>query len=148
MDTPVASGSQGILQMILTLTADENRGATITRLIAEFALSSTTVAGAWGKQLVDLGLAMIERDAFSAAAVPDPDVSTDEPGRGWLYRTRCVVAQNGTGAPVLFPCKFDIRSQRKLDSAVLVLIINNTASTGTNFTVEVQGILRTLILLP
>ena len=143
-----ATSVQNSLQMMSTLDREEKRGNTITRLIGELGLYSTTVAGAWGVQKYDIGFAMLDDDAFAAAALPDPNIATDYPPRGWLFRTRCVVAQNGTGAPVVTRCVFDIRAQRKMDNAVLVMIVNNVNTAGTSFTIENTGIVRALLLLP
>ena len=67
----VGDGNQASTQLMSTITADEARGTTLTRLIFELALYSTTVAGAWGTQLVDIGIAVLDEDAFTAGALPD-----------------------------------------------------------------------------
>ena len=71
----VSSGSQGSTDLTVGLTADEKAGRTVTRLIGELGLASSTVAGAWGVQAVDIGIAIIDGDAFAAGALPDPNPS-------------------------------------------------------------------------
>ena len=126
IDFNVSDAGQSSTQLMSTITADESRGTTLTRLIYELAVFSTTVAGAWGTQFLDLGIAVLDEDAFVAGALPDPNVEGAEPPRGWVWRTRCVVAQNGTGTPIILRCVGDLRAQRKMDGGVLVLIANST----------------------
>ena len=148
VDTTVSSGGQAAPTLMTDISRDEGAGRTLTRMIGELSLSSATIAGAWGKQMMDIGIGLFDRDAAAAVAMSDPNVSSEQPPTGWVFRTRCVVAQNGTGAQVLYMCRFDLGAQRKIGAGVLHMIMNNTASTGTNFSVEVQGIVRLLFLMP
>ncbi len=144
----VGTGGQAIQTLFPGIGPDDLRNATIIRTIGNLWLFSETVAGAWGVQLFDLGIGVISQEAVAASIYPDPNVASDYPVRGWIYRTRCVVAQNGSGAPVLIPCNFDLGSQRKLDTGVPTLVGNNDADVGTSFSVRVRGSIRTLVLLP
>ena len=144
----VASGSRTNPDLMVNLSEDETRGTTITRVILDLWLFSTTVAGAWGIQKFDLGMQIVSVDALNAAAVPDPDAASEQPVRGWLYRNRCAVMQNGAGAPVFTRCVADLHMQRRVDNGKFILSMVNTAQRGTSFTVEVLGITRTLLLLP
>ena len=144
----VALGAQVAVDMTPALTADEGKGMTVTRVIAVLDMISTTVAGAWGVQRVTFGMGVIDRDAFGVGAFPDPNTQDDEPAGGWLYRSSCAVAQNGTGAQVIYSCRFDTRAQRKMGNGQLALIWNNDAILGTAFTVRVLGLTRSLMLLP
>ena len=143
-----AGASTVVLHLMASLDADHMRGVTLTRVIAELAISSSAVAGAWGNGFTDIGIGMIERDALAAAAVPDPTSATEEPGRGWVWRTRCGISQNGAGAPVFTRCMFDIRAQRKIDSAAVAMLVQHTAGLGTSFGIHIVGIVRCLLLLP
>ena len=148
ISTTVVSGGVLNNDMLIDISRDEGRGATIGRLIADITIFSTTVAGAWGLQIVDIGFGMIERDALAASAVPDPNVSSDQPSRGWMFRTRCVAFQNGVGTVIGVKCMFDIRSQRRIDASTLGMLVVNTAGLGTNFTIGMEGIVRVLVILP
>ena len=148
VDTNVISGSVASPTMMTGLDRDEARGLTITRLIGRLDFSSATVAGAYGHQIIDVALAVLDRDAIAASALPDPNDADDSPATGWLYRNRIRVMQNGVGANTITTLTFDVRSQRKLNGGQLELILVSTASTGTNFTTDVSGIIRTLVLLP
>ena len=144
----VGNAAQNSTQMMVSTTADELRGSTLTRVIVDLGLYSVTTAGAWGVQLVDLALATLEEDAFIAGVLPDPNVSIDEPPRGWVFRTRCVVTQNGVGTSVSLRCFADLRAQRKMQGSILALIANNNNDVGATFTIRASGIVRTLLLLP
>ena len=120
---------------------------TVGRWIGELGIFSTSVAGAWGIHRVSLGIAMLDADAATAGAMPDPNSSTDHPPQGWVYRTHCIVAQNGTGMNPVTRCQFDLRGMRKFENSVAYLIINNESLNGTSFTVRVAGVVRGLILL-
>ena len=128
-------------------TTEELEGVTLTRAIGSLSFFSGTVAGAWGKQILDIGIGIASREAVTAGVVPDPNVAADRPPRGWLYRARRVVEQNGAGAPIVLWVPFDIRAQRRMDEADLFLAINSTGSTGTAFTTEAAVLIRFLLLL-
>ena len=117
-------------------------------MIGNLDFSSASIAGAYGHQILDIGIGVLDRDAVASSVLPDPEVESDEPPGGWLYRNRVRVSQNGAGSPTVFTVRFDLRAQRKLNGGQVELIIVSTASTGTNFTTDISGIVRTLVLLP
>ena len=124
------------------------RNWTLLRTIFDIQLYSITVAGAWGVVNVDLGFGVTSQEAFAADVLPDPNVNGDLPTRGWIYRTRCVVAQNGVGSQIIYPCKDDMRAKRKLYNGEAYVALVNTARAGTSFTVVIDGIVRQLWLMP
>ena len=144
----VANGGQNNADLLLNVSSDESRGLTLTRTILALGMFSTTVAGAYGVQIVDVGIGLIDRDAAAVAAFPDPDAQDDSPPSGWLFRKRCLVAQNGAGAPAIFSCEVDLRAMRKVREGQLTLILNSQSQIGTTFTVAVWGSVRMLLLLP
>ena len=148
IDVTVGAASQSTVDLLLNVSSDESRGLTLTRMILALILYSDTVAGAYGVQSVDLGIGLIDRDAASASAFPDPNSQDDAPPGNWVFRKRCVCAQNGAGAPVLYSCEVDLRAMRKVQEGQLTLIVNNTSVTGTAFQVHILGSARSLLLLP
>ena len=144
----VSSGGQNTQTLFPGITPDELRNGTIVRTVTSLSLTSVSVAGAWGFQILDLGLGVISQEAIGAGIFPDPNDADDYPTRGWLYRERCGVSQNGTGASLLSYCVFDVRSQRKLDTGAYYMVVNNTPGVGTSFTTRVFGSVRTLVLMP
>jgi len=144
----VTSGAQ-VLTTLMTGVAPVNvRRQTLVRTIITLDLSSATVAGAWGTQDVTIGIGITSQEAFAAGVVPDPETSGDQPSRGWIYRKRRVVAQNGIGAQVVYVIENDIRASRKLDDGECFIVITNIAIAGTAFSVNVHGLVRQLWLLP
>ncbi len=130
-------------------TADGNfiteRMATVIRTIWNIDAASTTVAGAWGVQLLSYGIGIITLEAFNAGVFPDPATMSDFPVRGWILRGECLVSQNGVGTAIIKSCVGDLRNARKIDNGVLVFSIQNTAVQGTSFTIVVGGLIRNLI---
>ena len=144
----VSSGSQAAIELQQSAADIDVREWTVTRLIGTISLSSATVAGAWGTQRCDMGIGVISREAVNAGSFPDPNDENDLPSSGWMWRTRAVPMQNGTGTAIVTHVNFDIRAQRKLGFAIAHLIINNGAASGTGFTVTVDALIRMLVLLP
>jgi len=143
----IAAAGQDVKSMMGGLSTDQTRGMTVTRLIGRVGFSSATVAGAWGVNVLDIGIGVVSQEGFAAGVVPDPSVANDEPVRGWLFRTRVVVSQNGAGGQVVHELHFDIRAQRKVETGELVIIMDNSAISGTSFTINAQGWIRTLVRL-
>jgi len=147
VNASITSGGNLENDVMSDLSKDENRGSTIVRVIGDLTMYSATTAGAWGAQNLDIGLGILERDAMIAGIVPDPNNSTDSPARGWLFRTRCTVFQNGVGTPIGIKCMFDIRAQRRVNAGTLAVMYTNTNAIGASFTVLVSGIFRVLYKL-
>ncbi len=113
---------------------------------------SVTSSVAWGQRL-DMGIAVVSKPAFdgAVASLPDPRVNIDTPPRGWLWRTSMVVSWENLNAletgPFVWPHdRWDIRAMRKVDRGKLVLITAKTAFRGTETNVNIEGIIRTLVL--
>ncbi len=143
-----ATGSQDLVSLMTGVAPVNVRRQTLIRTIIELRCYSVTVAGAWGTQLVSIGIGIASQEAFAAGTVPDPNIANDQPSRGWIFRTQVVVAQNGIGGSVIFEVRADIRSQRKLDDGECYIVINNDTDLGTSFEVRTTGLVRQLWLLP
>ena len=92
IDTSVSSVTQISVELTANLTEQELiKGMTLIRTIMHlsFALSA---AGAGGN--IVLGIAMIERDAGAAGALPDPISMSDQ--LGWLWRDQISVFSSST----------------------------------------------------
>ena len=143
----IANGGSAMQTLMGNVTPNESEGETLTRCIGELSLFAVA-AGAFGVQRIDLGIGIASQEAFAAGVVSDPTTADEEPSRGWVYRQRCVVAQNGAGMNPIYRCTFDIRAQRKIDGAELFITFDNRDETGTTFLVAVSGLVRCLFLLP
>ncbi len=147
-DFGVATGAQSLLSLMSGVAPVNVRRQTLVRTLITLHAYSSTVAGAWGTQIVDMGIGITSQEAFAAGVVADPLTANDQPSRGWIYRTRRVVSQNGIGGKVIFEIMGDIRASRKLDDGECYLVTNNSTDQGTAFTVRVAGLIRQLWLLP
>ncbi len=148
MNLGAGSGAQASISLDGALTAADLRGATLIRTIVRLGAFSTTVAGAWGLQRVDVAIGIVSRDAFTAGTFPDPVTADDKPPRGWIWRDSIVVQQNGAqGLPIAIRIEQDLRGARKIENGRLVLVFDNTSLLGTTFTARLSGLVRTLIKL-
>ena len=147
VDENAATAGQATKSLLGILGQVDTRGTTLIRTIVSLGLWSNTTAGAWGVQRCDIGIGITSQEAFSAGAFPDPKAATDEPPRGWVYRTSKLVTQNGVGTQIVFEVMADIRGARKIENGELFLIMDNTAESGTTFTVNLQGLVRILYKL-
>jgi len=148
LSASIASGAQSLLSLMTGVAPVNVRRQTLVRTLVMLSFQSESVAGAWGTQTLDVGIGITSQEAFAAGVVADPNSANDQPSRGWIYRTRKVVAQNGAGSPVMFDVTADIRSQRKLDDGECFLVVNNSAALGTAFSVRMSTLVRQLWLLP
>ena len=138
-------GGQAVVGLSSALVPADSARATIIRTIISLGVFSDSVAGAWGVQAVDLAIGIASQEAFAASIFPDPNIGTDKPARGWLWRTRVFPFQNGVGTPVVLPVVADIRGARKIENGEVYLIAINANVEGTAFPVHINGLVRTLI---
>jgi len=142
------TGNQTLISLMSGVAPVNVRRQTLIRTIIMLDFYSTTVGGAWGTQSVATGIGITSQEAFAAGVVADPVTANDQPSRGWIYRSRFVVAQNGAGSPILTRVRADIRAARKLDDGECFFVMDNTTDLGTAFTVQGVGLIRQLWLLP
>ena len=124
---------------------------TVTRILPGLSLvPSTFNANASGVQIVSLGIGVTSQEAFSAGVVPDPNVSTDYPPRGWLWAATYSIEYDrvaGTGlhwSPVRIDV--DLRANRKVDRGILFLAACNANVSGNGLDVDIVGRFRCLVL--
>ena len=97
---------------------------------------------------IDLGIGVSSAEAFAANVLPDPDVVTEYPPRGWLW-VDSVAYYHGVadGDPRHYPeVKIDIRAARRVDKGVLFFAFRNTLVQNTTATVLMIGRIRVLCL--
>jgi len=144
---PAAGGGAASLSLDGVLTAADLRGATVIRTIVRLNVSSTSVAGAWGVQRVDMAIGIASREAFTATVFPDPGTGTERPPRGWIWRDDITVGQNGIGTPIVTRVVADLRASRKIENGRIFIIADNNDMDGTAFAVRLTGLVRLLIKL-
>ncbi len=148
IDRSVASGAQDLFSLMTGVAPVNVRRQTLVRTLISLDFYSESAAGAYGIQQLDIGIGITSQEAFAAGVVADPEVAADQPSRGWIYRTRMGVAQNGVGTQIIYSLRADIRASRKLDDGEGYFVVTNTTERGTSFSVHELGIIRQLWLLP
>ena len=148
LNSNLASGSTGISNLMQNVAVADTVGVTIARLILRIEYAPFMSNDTDGSQMVHLGIGMVSEDAFNASAVPDPGTAGEEPVGGWLFRETVSVMNKGTTMPHVALMRADIRSARKIDKGILVMIIENVGVENTSFAVREIGLIRCLCLLP
>ena len=116
----------------------------------ELTLEPSPLFGAVGQQAVDFGIGVVEQDALAAGALPDLNFPDDSPIRGWVFRKRIMLQDHTTVGvvPSMHRFELDLKSKRLIGDSELVLIIDNNSARGTAFSVETEGLIRCLYLMP
>ena len=143
----ITSGGQSNVSLITGLAPSDLRGATLIRTLIRMTMSSTTISGAWGSMAMNMAIGITDQEAFAAGVLPDPNVSTDKPARGWVWRSAMGISQNIEGHQIVFEERGDIRGARKIENGELYLIVHAEPIAGTTFTTKVTGLVRALIKL-
>ena len=129
----------------------EKRGCTVVRILISLSMYAAGDPGAVsGVQRTSLGICTMSDDAFDAAAFPDPNVNADFPVSGWMYRNTFAVRDEtlATGIVPFVMIEKDLRVQRKMDRAALVLLGVSEGIQGSGFNVKIVGMIRVLYKLP
>jgi len=149
-DETIASGGKAE-QTLMPIGIPDLRysGVTLLRTILCHDYSYAVHDSGEGTQILDVGIAVSSQEAFNAAALPDPEVRSDHPQRGWVYRCRHRLigyAADQAAADVRSVYR-DLRGKRKLYNGQLYVSFTNTAGTGVASSLSVVGIIRSLLLL-
>ncbi len=151
INADTASGAQSLQTLVSSFSNEEMRlaGMTLMRTIIGLDVAYTVHDAGEGSQLVDLGIGVTSQEAFAAASVPDPNVATDHPTRGWVFRARGRVFGFAADQAAVYDWRLDrdIRSRRKLENGECYLVTNNTAVEGAASTIRVIGLIRLLWLI-
>ena len=145
-----ASGSRVDFLLVQNVSDTESRGLTLARMILGFTFLPSVPGVASGSQAISIGVALASDDAFAAGALPEPQVESDFPVGGWLYRSQYIVVDEtlATGFPLPVRIDVDLSVQRKLDRASLYCTMINDPIEGTAFNVRMIGLIRSLYRLP
>ena len=140
--------SSGSSNVSLTQQLDEvqTRGMTVIRTIVDLHVAPAPPGGVTGTQQVSMAIGIVAQEAFAAGVLPDANSGSDRPARGWLWRTHCMVIDMPEGIPEIVHCGGDFRGKRKLDNGELFINMSNNGFQATAFSVNVIGIVRTLLL--
>jgi len=140
-----------LVSLMASLDLDEIRtgGLTLVRTIICHEYAYSVHDAGEGSQNLDVGVAVTNQESFLDGSVPDPDVQTDMPSRGWVYRCRHRLHGFAADQPAVDVRAVyrDIRASRKIENGVVYLHLRNNAADGVAATVRTTGITRCLFLL-
>ena len=120
---------------------------TLVRTIIGFDLGNLVHDSGEGSQLVSIGIGIASQEAFAiAGGLPDPQIDTDFPTRGWVWRARYRTFGFAADQPTIFTRRIDldIRAQRKLENGESYLSMHNADVEGVSSTVRLTGLVRQL----
>ncbi len=119
---------------------------TLLRTIIGIDISYLVHDSGEGSQVVSVGVGVTSHEAFAASILADPEVMTDFPSRGWVWRARYRVYGFAADQPTIFTRRvdLDIRSRRKLDNGEAFINAFNTANEGVTGSVQITGLIRQL----
>ena len=148
INTVVSNATQDVSDLMSGLVETESEGVTVVRTLMCYSMYPASPGAVNGVQMVDVGIGVADREAFSASVLPDPNVAGDEPYANWLYRC-CHAVMDSVDAFDHSPIEVskDIRAQRKVGRGNLYISVHNTLAQGSSFQIRFTGIIRTLILL-
>ena len=152
MNNSTADGAFATFALMNNIADPEKRGCTLIRMILDFVLFPATPGAVSGRQLYSMGIGVVSDDAFSAGAtgLPNPEVDSDYPVGGWLWRKTVAVFDEtlATGHVPPVQIQADLRAMRKLDRSTLAFMLFNGTGEGTPFAVQRIGQIRCLYKLP
>ena len=136
--------SQTLLQDIDP--TESRNGMTLTRTLICLDIGHFIHDSGEGSQMVTMGIGVAPSIAIIGSNTPQPEVATEFPTRGWVWRCRYRTFGFAADQPAVFNrnVHLDIRSQRKLDNGDLFLRVQNSNLEGATGTILVTGIIRTL----
>ncbi len=147
----IAASGQLVKSLMSGVSSVQTRfdSMTLLRTIVGLDLAYTVHDAGEGSGVLDIGIGVTTQEAFNASVVPDPNVETDFPTRGWIYRSRYRVFGFAADQPAVYSARVDkdIRSRRKLDNGECYIVANWSIIEGASATVKVLGLLRQLWLV-
>ena len=147
----VGSGGQTGISLMTGVSATQTRfdQMTLLRTIVGLDVGSAVHDSGEGSQLASLGTGVMSQEAFAGGAFPDPQVATDFPTRGWVWRAQYRVYGFAADQPAVFTRRIDldIRAQRKLENGESFLVMNNGTEEGVAVTLLFIGLVRQLWLV-
>ena len=147
LNEQVASNSFSSATLLQDIDATESRmGMTLTRTVMCFDVEHLIRDSGEGKQMVSMGIGVSPAVAIIGSNTPQPEVATEFPTRGWVWRCRYVTHGFAADTPTVYVrnVELDIRSQRKLENGDLFLRIQNSNLSGAAASIGIVGIIRTL----
>ncbi len=146
----IATGGEDVTSLMTNIGSAASRfdALTLLRTIIRMDLAATVHDQGEGSSIVSLGIGVTSQEAFAGGLVPDPEIATDFPTRGWVWRSqyRVFSFQAGVADVHVREIDLDLRGRRKLENGECYIVIENTALEGTT-AVRPIGVVRQLWLV-
>jgi len=143
------SGTQ-IIEDLLVISPI-NPVQTVARIVVHLGLFLTDIVSVVdGTVEVDLGIGVASEEAFLAGVVPDPNVESETPARGWLWRDRLWISYGAVADRDRYwagEVRADLRAMRKVDRGILYMVSQVSTVSGTFDPVTMIGLVRSMILV-
>ncbi len=147
----IADAGEALLSLMTGVSSAQTRTGqwTLLRTIIGLDFSATVHDQGEGSTIATYGIGVTSQEAFAAGVVPDPEISTDFPTRGWVIREqfRVFSFQAGVADVHVRRADHDIRARRKLENGESYIVIENSAIEGTP-AIRPIGLIRQLWLVP
>ena len=147
----IASGAQSVWTLMTGPAAVQTRfdNMTLMRTIIRLDVAAVVHDQGEGSNIHQIGIAIASQEAFAAQTLPDPNIATDYPTAGWIYRSsgRVFGFQAGVADVQVLKHDADIRSRRKLSNGEMYVIQDNIALEGTGVAITTVGLIRCLWLV-
>ena len=138
----LTANQQDLTDLSTNVEPSHRKGSSIVRTILDLQFIPATA----NVQLsVDIGLVLMELDAFASVVAPDPAIDDDQPG--WLYRGSRTARTGDTNNPNPQSLQLDLKSRRKFpgEDVLYTLILERDSAVGSLF---IKGLIRFLLLRP
>ncbi len=144
----LATGGEADITLSSAIADARFLQATLLRTIIGINIGTTVHDAGEGSQLVSIGIG-IANSIVTTSDLPDPEIDTDYPTRGWVWRARYRVFGFAADQPAVFTQRvdLDIRSMRKLENGKSFMIGRNEAIEGTTNAITIHGLIRQLWLV-
>ena len=147
----VTSGTNGsqLLGGDLSELQRRTERLTLLRTIIRLDIAAIVRDSGEGDNILAIGVGVASQEAAAAGVFSDPDVSTDYPTTGWVWRSRYriyAVSTNDQNID-LVRVDLDLRGKRLIKNGRLFLNATNTVNQGVDTGIAVLGLIRTLYLV-
>ena len=97
-----------------------------------------------GSARVDCGIGVTSQEAFAAGVLSDPDIATDHPTRGWVWRAGYRTFSFAADQPEVYSARADkdLRAKRKLDNGEMFFVANVQGIEGVTAAQQLEGWIR------
>jgi hypothetical protein len=151
LNVAVATSATVLTSLMTGVSATQTRfdQMTLLRTIVGIDIARTVHDSGEGSETFSIGIGIASQEAFAAASLSDPQIATDFPTRGWIWRAQYRIFGFAADQPTIFTRRvdLDLRAMRKLENGEAFVTMVNLAQEGVSSADTVTGIIRQLWLV-